>query len=143
MDYEILENITTADIAFRVRASSVSELFMKGAGALLSEMITDISSIKKSVSRNGLLEGNDLSILYFEFLNELIFFRDAESLLLVPVEVNVSETEGTFFCSYTFYGEKINRQVHEFKVEVKAVTLHNLKVYESNGLFIAETVLDV
>lgn len=143
MDYELLENITTADIAIRVRALSLDELFIKGARALMSEMIDDVSSITNSISRNGILEGTDLPILYFEFLNELIFFRDAESLLLVPAEVKITGTDGLYCCSYILTGERINRDKHKFKVEVKAVTLHALKVYEKDGLFIAEMVLDV
>ena len=143
MDYELIENITAADIAIRVRANSLNELFIKGGIALMSEMLDDVSSIKKIHTRSGILEGTDISILYFEFLNELLFFRDAESLLLVPAEVKISETEGIYSCSYILTGETIYRERHKFKVEVKAVTLHNLKVYESNGMFIAETVLDV
>lgn len=143
MDYELVENITSADVAIRVRAESLNQLFISGAKALMSEMVDDISSIRSTASRDGILEGKDLSILYFEFLNEFLFFRDAESLLLVPVEVEISEAGGLFSCRYRLAGEKINREIHKFKVEVKAVTLHNLKIYESDGLFIAESVFDV
>lgn len=143
MGYEILENITSADLAVRVRGSSLSELFVNTANALVSEMINDVSSIKKETSRKGVLEGTDISILFFEFLNELIFFRDAENLLLVPDAVNVHDSGGLFTCEYTFSGETINRVKHEFKTEIKAVTLHRLNIYESGGQFVAETVFDV
>ena len=49
MDYELIENITAADIAIRVRANSLNELFIKGGIALMSEMLDDVSSIKKSI----------------------------------------------------------------------------------------------
>ncbi len=143
MSYELIENITSADIAVRVKAPSLNILFEYGAEALMSEMIEDISSINKSVSKTGSIEGPDLSLLYFEFLNEFLFFKDAENLLLLPDEIAVSCAEGLYMCSFTLTGEKINRDVHQFRVDIKAVTLHALALYEENGIFIAESVFDV
>jgi SHS2 domain-containing protein len=143
MNYELIENITSADIAVRVKASSLSLLFKSGAEALMSEMIEDINSINNSVSKNGTLEGSDLSILYFEFLNEFLFFKDAENLLLLPEEITITPSNSLYICSYKLTGEKINRDVHRFRVDIKAVTLHALDLYEENGIFIAESVFDV
>ncbi len=142
-NYEILKNITSADIAVRVKASSRSLLFKYGAEALMSEMIEDISSIDKSISKTGSFEGTDLSLLYFEFLNEFLFFKDAENLLLLPHDVSVSFSDGFYICNFTLIGEKINRNVHQFRVDIKAVTLHALTIYEENGIFFAESVFDV
>lgn len=143
MNYELIHNITAADIAVRVRASSLSLLFKYGAEALMSEMTDDISAIKTVIAREGLLEGSDPSLLYFEFLNEFLFFKDAENLLLLPSDVEVSLTNGIYCCKYTLKGEKIRREAHQFKVDIKAVTLHGLQIYEKEGLFVAESVFDV
>lgn len=143
MNYELIENITSADIALRVKAPSLSHLFRYGAEALMSEMIEDTDSINKSVSKNGRLEGSDLSLIYFEFLNEFIFFKDSESLLLLPENVEISSADNLYACTYTLNGEKINKNLHKFRVDIKAVTLHALRIYEDNGTFIAESVFDV
>ncbi|PKL17129.1 MAG: hypothetical protein CVV49_12635, partial [Spirochaetae bacterium HGW-Spirochaetae-5] len=71
------------------------------------------------------------------------FFKDAENLLLLPDEIAVSCAEGLYTCSFTLTGEKINRDVHRFRVDIKAVTLHALSLYKENGIFIAESVFDV
>jgi SHS2 domain-containing protein len=143
MNYELIENITSADIAVRVKAPSLELLFRYGAEALMSEMIEDINTINNSVSKNGVLDGSDLSLLYFEFLNEFLFFKDAENLLLLPGKIEVSSSNGLYICSFALTGEKIDRDVHRFKVDIKAVTLHALALYEENGIFIAESVFDV
>ena len=143
MNYELIDNITSADIAVRVKASSLNLLFKYGAEALMSEMVADISSIKNTVTKEGIIEGNDLSLLYFDFLNEFIFFKDAENLLLLPSEVEVSAKDSIYSCLYILKGEKINRVTHKFKTDIKAVTLHALKLYENGGLYIAESVFDV
>lgn len=143
MNYEIIEDITSADIAVRVRASSLNELFRFGADALMSEMIEDVTSIHYSILKQGILEGEDLSLLYYDFLNEILFFKDAENLLLLTDAIDVSFTGNIYSCSYTLAGEKINNETHKFIVDIKAVTLHALQIYENDGLFVAESVFDV
>jgi len=143
VNYELIHDITTADIAVRVRASSLSLLFKYGAEALMSEMVDDISCIRNVITKNGVIEGKDLSLLYFDFLNEFLFFKDAENLLLLPLEIEVLCKEGLFECIYVLGGEKIDRDLHKFRVDMKAVTLHGLQIYEKEGLFAAESVFDV
>lgn len=143
MFYELVENITSADIAVRVKAASYSLLFKYGAEALMSEMVEDISVIESVISKKGTLKGDDISLLYFEFLNELLFFKDAENLLLLPFEVEVSSDGALFCCKYTLKGQKINRNIHNFRADIKAVTLHGLRIYMDNRLYIAESVFDV
>jgi len=143
MSYELIKNVTSADIAIRVKAPSHGLLFIYGAEALMSEMVEDISLIRKIITKEGSLEGTDLQLLYFEFLNEFLFFKDAENLLLLPHMVEVSFNGESYSCSYAIKGEKINRETHKFKVDIKAVTLHRLKIYKSEGIFIAESVFDV
>ncbi len=143
MNYDIIHNITAADIAVRVKAPSLDLMFRYGAEALMSEMVEDISSIKKIISKSGILEGEDLSLLYFEFLNEFLFFKDSDNLLLLAETVEVSNSRGMYSCVYTLKGEEINREIHNFRVDIKAVTLHGLRIYEHGGFFIAESVFDV
>jgi len=143
MKYELIENITSADIAVRVKAPSLGLLFNYGAEALMSEMVENISSIKSIISKKGTFEGEDVSLLYFEFLNEFLFFKDAENLLLLPVGVEVLNTGSLYSCSYILKGEKIDRKIHKFKVDIKAVTLHGMRIFEDDGVFTAESVFDV
>ncbi len=143
MAYEIIDNITSADIAVRVKAPTLSLLFTYGAEALVSEMVEDISSIKKSVIKNGLIEGDDLPILYFEFLNGILFFKDAESLLLLPSKIDVTHDNRLYRCSYQLHGDLIDADLHKITADIKAVTLHQLNIYKNKNLFIAESVFDV
>ena len=143
MHYEIIDNITSADIAVRVKAPSLELLFNYSAEALMSELVEDISSIQNKATREGTIEGEDISLIYFEFLNEFLFFKDSESLLLVPCLIRISAAGNIFSCSYTLCGEKINKNFHKFKTDIKAVTLHGLRIYQRDGLYIAETVFDV
>lgn len=143
MNYEIIDNITSADIAVRVKAPTLSLIFRYGAEALMSVMVDDITSIVNDTSKGSVIEGDDISLLYFEFLNDILFFKDSESLLLLPHHVEVLLKDDIYRCEYTLHGETIDRIRHRIAVDIKAVTLHRLEIYNDRGLYIAESVFDV
>lgn len=143
MDYELIENITRADTAVRVKGLSLEEIFFKGAGALISEMLENPCDIKRIVVRESSIPAPDRELLYCGFLNEILFFKDAEGLLLLPESLEIKKTCDGYTCSFSLSGEKISRDRHKFRVDVKAVTLHGLKIYSDGEFFIAESVFDV
>jgi SHS2 domain-containing protein len=143
MDYELIENITHADVAVRVKGSSYDEIFVKGANALMREMVENPGDIERVVVKEGAISGENPELIYFEFLNEILFFKDAEGILLLPESVELKETAEGFTCSFRLSGEKIIRGKHLFRVDVKAVTMHGLKIYVDNGVYTAESVFDV
>lgn len=143
MEYELINNITHADVAVRVRGNSPEEIFIKAGRALLSVMTEDLSAISPETTISGELRTAEIDMLYVSFLNEIIFYKDARSLLLIPQNVHISYDSETYLCTYTLSGEKINRAKHKFKVDVKAVTLHGLKLYRKGDTYIVDTVFDV
>ncbi len=143
MNYEIMDDVTEADIAVKVRGSSLEELFINGAGALVSEMTGgEFTSTGNEVYR-GEVESGEIDLLYFNFLNELLFFKDAAGLLLLPDIVEIKEEKGLYKCIYTLRGGKISDMNCDFRADIKAVTMHRLKLYKHDDFFIAESVFDV
>lgn len=143
MDYEIIHDMTSADLAVRIKGATPSELFVNAGKTLMSELMEEITMINRKVRIAGEIRNTELDMLYFEFLNEFLFYKDSQDLLLLPETVQVTKESGTYLCRYTLAGETIDREKHKFRVDIKAVTLHGLKVYEHHGTFIAITVFDV
>ena len=143
MDYEIIENVTYADVAVRVKGASYSELFTKSGQALMSEMVENLSDIVTETEKDGTISGGSIELLLFEFLNEFVFFKDAAGLLLLPAGVSVTEENGEFTCRYKLAGEKIDHERHIFRVDIKAVTMHGFTLFRESDIFIAEMVFDV
>ncbi len=143
MDYELIEDITHADVAVRVKGSSYNDLFIKSGRALMSEMVENSCEIAPVIIKEGVISGDNIELLYFEFLNEILFFKDADGILLLPESVTVIENNGEYKCSFRLAGEKIIRDKHIFRVDVKAVTMHRLRIYKEDDLYIGETVFDV
>lgn len=143
MDYEIIHDMTSADLAVRIKGGTAAELFVNAGNTLMSELAEDIAVINREVKITGEIRNSELDMLYFEYLNEFLFYKDSRNLLLLPESVEVTKESGTYTCRYTLAGEAIDRERHKFRVDIKAVTLHGLKIYEHHGTFIAVTVFDV
>jgi SHS2 domain-containing protein len=143
MAYEIIDDLSRADIAFRVRGGSLGELFSAGGRALASIMLQNSGEIRPEISVSFECTASDLELLYFDFLSELIFHKDAERLILLPARVDIEEIAGEYRLACGARGEKIDRTRHHFIVDIKAITLHHLSVLKENDTWTATVVVDV
>ena len=90
------------------------------------------------------LEYEELDLLLFSFLQELIFHKDADQLLLHADSVWIEEKrEGGFRLTVIAGGECFDAGRHQPLVDVKAVTLHCFQVGLVDNVWKAVVVLDV
>ena len=89
------------------------------------------------------LEHEELDMLLWSFLQELVFYKDARRLLLHADRVQLEEREGCFHLAAFVSGEQIDAGRHRLLVDVKAVTLHRFRVQFEENLWKAVVVLDV
>ncbi|TAL35593.1 MAG: archease [Spirochaetes bacterium] len=143
MGFEILEGVTSADIAFLARGASIEELFGEAARALISVMIENPDTIEGTHARPITATGAGMDLLLAGFLDEILFYKDAESLVLVPGTLQIRESDDGFSLVCEARGEKIVRGRHGVLVDVKAVTLHRLSVEKAGDEWRATVVLDV
>lgn len=132
-----------ADVAFEAWGATREELFAASAGALLRTMVANPEEVERRQDIAISLEHEELDLLLFDFLGELIFYKDARRLLLHADEVRINDVEGGFRLDAPAWGEKIDSQRHKLLVDVKAVTLHRFQVVCENGAWKATIVLDV
>jgi SHS2 domain-containing protein len=143
MSYEIIDAISRADIAFRVRGKDPEELFAAGASALVSIMLQNPGAILLSTNVSFNCESPELDLLYFDFLSEFIFYKDSKKLILLPERVTIKQSNDGYYLTCRAKGDTIDRNRHNFNVDIKAVTMHNLKVEQRNDEWTATVVLDV
>ncbi|NQU98141.1 archease [Candidatus Woesearchaeota archaeon] len=136
MRFEYLEDVATADIAFRAEGNSLNELFENAAFAL-AETMADTSTLKDSIIRTIEVEEEDQEHLLFSFLSEMVYLRDVELLFFSKFEVNVEGNK----LSAKLYGEKLNDNI-SLRNDVKAVTMHMLKIQKKDKYY-ATVVLDI
>jgi len=143
MPYKFLEEIGTADIAFEAVGRDLPELFRDAADATMNVMIDNLDAIEPRETRNIELSNEKIDMLLFDFLQELIYFKDAERLLLRIREVRIDERDQKWFLKAEATGEPLDAARHHQRADVKAVTLHDFSVEKEDGGWKARVLLDI
>ena len=143
MPYEYLEEIGTADIAFEATGRDLAELFSDAADATTNVMIDNIEAIQPRETRQIELSNDKLDMLLFDLLQELIFLKDAERLLLRVRDAQIDMRDATYFLKANVAGEELDSERHQQRADVKAVTLHNFSVEKEDGGWKATVLLDI
>ncbi|PYJ72920.1 MAG: archease [Verrucomicrobia bacterium] len=143
MPFHYLEEVGTADIAFEATGRDLPELFTAAADATMNVMIDNLNAIEPRETRQIELSNEKIDMLLFDFLQELIYFKDAERLLLRIREVQIDEKEDAYSLNATAAGESLDPARHRQRADVKAVTLHNFQVERIDGGWKARVLLDI
>lgn len=141
-DYEYLEH--TADLFFRSYGKTLGECFGNAAKAMFSAMI-ERASVKPAVKKTIRLESSDLASLMHDWLSEALFLFETRELVFRDFDVKIKEKKGGagYVLSAVLSGERFDRKKHLILTDVKAVTYHDLKVGERNGLWVADVLCDI
>lgn len=143
MPYEFLPDVAMADIAFRAWGKNLEEAFIAAGDAVINTMIENLESIRPIEGRNIVLQNTELDMLLFDLLQEIIFYKDSEQLLLRIQEIKIDEKKGEFVLTGKARGEKLDPIRHQQRVDVKAVTLHQFQLKRTVVGWEATVVLDV
>ena len=132
----------TADILFLAEASTLGELFEQ-CGMAVEESQIELDKISQDVEKEIKGENKKLDYLLFDFLDDLLFFKDTEQLIFSKFKIKVEKVDDKFVMNCKAFGEKINPQKHEQKVDVKAITMHMFEVKKEKDLWKAKVLIDI
>jgi SHS2 domain-containing protein len=143
MPYKYLEEVGTADIAFEATGHDLPQLFRDAADATMNVMIDNLDAIESRETRQIELSSEEIDMLLFDFLQELVFLKDAERLLLRVRDMHIEQKEATYILQADVAGERLDEMRHHQRADVKAVTLHGFSVEQENGGWKARVLLDI
>jgi SHS2 domain-containing protein len=143
MPYTYLEDVGTADIAFEATGRDLPQLFAAAADATINVMIDNLDAIESRETRQIELSNDNIEMLLFDFLQELIYFKDARRLLLRARETQIDQKGETYFLKAKVAGERLDDTRHQQRADVKAVTLHGFSVQKDDGGWRARVLLDI
>jgi len=143
MPYSYLEDLGTADIAFEATGRDLPELFTAAADATMNVMIDNLDAIESRETRQIELSNDNVEMLLFDFLQELIYFKDAKRLLLRAHETQIDQKGEAYFLKAKVAGERLDDTRHQQRADVKAVTLHGFSVQKDDGGWRARVLLDI
>ncbi len=142
MPYRYLPDIAIADAAFEASGRSLEELFSTAVDAVLGVMVKSPEAIPTRETRSVSAEDPALDILLFSLLSEIVYYKDADHLLLRCLHPVIRHEGGLWRLSAMLEGGSLDES-GELLLDVKAVTLHMLSVERSAGGWTARVVVDI
>jgi SHS2 domain-containing protein len=140
--FEFVDDVTS-DLSFVAHGATLGAVFEAAAAAFLAATLEHPEELCETEERRLELAEPDRELLLLAFLNELVYLRDAERLLLRPRRLEVEESPGEARLRTELVGERIDRSRHDLVAEVKAATAHGLRVSGERGRYRATVTLDV
>lgn len=135
--YKYIEH--PSDVGFEAYGATLEELFANAALAMYSFM-TDVDAIAETEESAVAVQAEDLYSLMFDWLDELLFLFESESLVMKRFDISVNESE--FSIQGTCSGGTFDPEKHESGIIIKAVT-YNMMEVKQNDTWHARVVLDV
>jgi SHS2 domain-containing protein len=143
MPYEFVDELTVADIAFRAWGHDLEETFIAAADAVMNAMVEDLEAIQPQDTRVLNVEHEALDLLLFNFLQDLVYYKDAEQLLLRVQQLSIVDDRQPYTLQATAVGERIEPERHHMRVDVKAVTLHRFALIQTEAGWQVTVILDI
>jgi SHS2 domain-containing protein len=143
MSYRLIRDKTKGAVAFVAEGKTLEELLTSAGVAVTATMVKDVSKIEQLASKQFSVEAENVEMLLFIFLQELIFYKDAELLLFSSFDLDVSQKSGKWRLRVRASGEEMDPAIHDLVVDIKAVSLRHYSVEETSEGWSAEVMLEV
>ncbi|MBI4454286.1 MAG: archease [Acidobacteria bacterium] len=143
MPYQFLEDIAIADIAFEAWGDTLEDAFIAAADATINVMVENLESIVPRETREFMLENESLDMLLFDLLQELLYYKDSERLMLRVEKLRIQQKNSLHSLQAIARGELLDPDRHHTRVDVKAVTLHRFRLAKTERGWEASVILDI
>ncbi|WP_225335863.1 archease [Halomicrobium urmianum] len=136
MPFQLREH--TADVAVEATGETLGEAFAAVADGLTAAMCDDVPNGGERFDLEVAAEGREAAL--FDYLDELIYRRDVDSVLPADSEASVERVDGEWRVAATARGVPLSDVVAR---DVKAVTYSEMDLSETEGGWHAYVVFDV
>lgn len=138
--YRFLEHMT--DAVIEAYGETVEEAFEQAARGLNDTMI-DLTGVTPDQELKIVAEGHDLESLLFDWLDKVMLLLVADGVVMSDFSVKVCKTGGGYALDGVAKGEKLDLKKHVYKVEIKAVTYHEMSIKQEAGKTTVRFLLDL
>jgi protein archease len=140
--YRVLDDIAVADVAFEAEGDSVEDLF-RGATQALVEAMANPATVRGTWERTIQRVDTDVSTLLFDWLSDLVYWKDAAGVVYRDVQLTLSRRPDEWELQGRLCGAPVDPSTQELRADVKGVTKHLYALTEAGGHWTVRVVLDV
>ncbi|MBN2438721.1 MAG: archease [Deltaproteobacteria bacterium] len=137
MAYRVFDH--TADLGVEVTAATQEELYA-GAAIALFDLMADLATVRAGTSRKVAVAGEDAADLLVNFLRALLDGYNGDGFLTKACLV--TEIDSRRLRAF-LKGERCDPARHRMRMEIKAVTYHQISVEQTGDEWVARVVFDV
>ncbi len=133
----------TADIAAEVSADNYNDLFIASAFVWKESVVPDFH-LDKPEEKEIDISDRSLEELLVHFLSELNYLLFVKRWIFFEVkDIAVKENAKQFEAKIKIIGERVDENKHELKIEIKAVTFHQMNIRYGDGKYKTRYVFDI
>jgi SHS2 domain-containing protein len=120
----------TTDAIIEIKAANLEEAFTLAARSVIETTI-DVESVKEQETKEFSVKGIDLKYLLLNWLEEVNYYLITEGFAIHRVSLSIEKNDG-YQINAKVFGEKLDLKRHNFKVEIKAPTFHDMQIDQND-----------
>jgi SHS2 domain-containing protein len=137
--FNYIEGGPTADLTVEAKGTTLEEAFKNCALAMFNA-ITPLEGVDPKESRDIEVQGEDLELLLFNFLDELLYIYDVELMIFSDIKLEIDRNSNSI--TSKCFGESFKLKKHQQGIVIKAVTFHKMKVEKKERCWSIIVVFD-
>ena len=139
-EFRYIEHVSDAMVEAYGR--TLGEAFAHSARALVN-LVCNISKVDPDKIVSIETTGFDRKSLLYNWLEKVLLVLLIDNIILAKFEVKIKRHKDKYHLFSTCKGDNFLRQKHEYKVEVKAITYHGMKISDKKGKVIVRFLVDL
>ncbi len=141
MPYEITDAHTCADVGLTVSGETPEQIFADAAIGLM-EIMVDPAGVEEKKKLSLEIEEDSLEELFYSWLSELIYIKDAGDFLMKHCRLKIKKNKG-YKLMADLAGDNIDPKRQILKADVKGVTYYRFKIEKIEDSWQGEVVFDL
>jgi SHS2 domain-containing protein len=131
-----------SDAMVEAYGRTLGEAFAHSARALVN-LVCNVSKVDPDKIVIIETTGFDRKSLLYNWLEKVLLVLLIDNIILAKFEVKIKRHKDKYYLFSTCKGDDFLRQKHEYKVEVKAITYHGMKITNKKGKVIIRFLVDL
>jgi SHS2 domain-containing protein len=139
--YRFLDHMT--DAVIEAYGNTLEEAFENAARGLIDTMI-DLKTVRPEKEIKLSAKGHDLYSLLFDWLDKVMLLLVADRIVISQFSIKIKQHNNNgYSLEGTTRGEPLHLDQHHYKVEIKAVTYHEMEIKQEKGMVTVRFILDL
>lgn len=130
------------DSMIEAYGSTLEEAFENSALALHNTML-NLNNVTAKINTHIKVDGFDLKNLLYNWLEKVLLKLVVEKIVLCEHNIRIRKKRDNYLLYCTSKGEVFDSEKHGYKVEIKAVTYHEMDIKHAKDKFTIRFLLDL